>query len=226
VNAISMTYGVSALALLGGASSSLSSVQAATPPTCVPRGAQLLAASQTTAVFRWQEKVIACGPGTSARTLVTEHVAAVPTPSPCAATGCDRRTHPLRTRAVERKLRGARHGALQHRRFSCSGLGRSESCPYASTDALRATGGQRMPFELRPALAPWCQTKGLKASLTLEFGRDAGPNGPLPHCAGRPTPCGGELDVGRTLLAASPSAPLGAARLARVGVPGRAAGRI
>lgn len=79
--------------------------------------------------------------------------------------------------------------------------GRYESCPYANTGLLRATGGQRMAFELRPALEAWCQTKGLKATLTLQFGRDAGPNGPLPRCAGRSTPCGGELDVGQTLLA-------------------------
>jgi hypothetical protein len=82
-----------------------------------------------------------------------------------------------------------------------------------------------MTFELWPALAAWCQTKGLKATLTLEFGRDAGPNGPLPRCAGRPTPCGGELDVGQTLLAANASAPLGAAQLTRVDGPSRAAGR-
>lgn len=81
--------------------------------------------------------------------------------------------------------------------------GRYEACPYASTGLLRATGGQRMTFALRPALElePWCQRKGLQAILTLEFGRDTGPNRPLPRCAGRPTPCGGSLLVGRALLA-------------------------
>jgi|GEM_PF-5942714 len=335
---MSVTYGVSALALLGGASSSFSSAEAATSPTCVPRGAQLLAASQTTAVFRRREKVIACGPGTSARTLVTETrgrradavavrgdriaiagqmssadafagqsvfnvtrvvslsggssleqqnwgtVRSVRLTPAGSAVGLERHGRrvalfsalaqgrvllDVRPSITGLRVRGERVAwstngrrrsydtALPAGSVSLPGPipsghepltgsftapvtgrystvaapvpdeGRYESCPYASTGLLRATGGQRMTFKLRPALEAWCQTKGLKATLTLQFGRDAGPNGPLPRCAGRPTPCGGELDIGQqTLLAANASAPLGAAQLGRVDVPSRAADRI
>ena len=298
---------------------------------------QLLAASQTTAVFRRREKVIACGPGTPARTLVTEtrgrradavavrgdrvaiagqlssadafggqsvfnvtRVVSLPggssleqqnwgtvrsvrlTPAGSAvglerhgrrvalfaalgqgrvlldvrasitglrvrdervawSTNGRRRSYDTAVRAGGVSLPGpipSGHELLIGSfvapvagRYSVVAspvpdLGRSESCPYASTGLLRAAAGQRMTFELRPALEAWCQTKGVKATLTLEFGRDAGPNGPLPRCAGRPTPCGGELDVGQTLLAANASAPLGAGQLARVAVPGHAAGGI
>jgi hypothetical protein len=331
-----VTYGVSALVLLGDASSSVSSAQAATPPPCAPRGVQLLAASQTTAVFRRREKVIACGPGTSARTLVTETrgrradavavrgdriaiagrlssadafggqsvfnltrvvsmsggssleqqnwgtVRSVRLTPAGNAVGLERHGRrvalfaalaqgrvllDVRASITGVRVRGERVAwstngrrrshdiALPVASISLPGpipsgheplsgsfvapvtgrysivaspvpdLGRSESCPYASTGVLRASGGQPMSFELRPALAAWCQTKGLKVTLTLEYGRDAGPNGPLPRCAERPTPCGGELDVGQTLLAANASAPLGAAQLTRVDGPSRAAGR-
>jgi len=328
--------GAGVLVLLGGASSSVSFAEAATAPVCVPRGVQLLAASQTTGVFRRREKVIACGPGVSARTLVTEtggrradavavrgdrvaiagrlsspdafggpsvfnvtRVVSVPggslleqqnwgtvrsvrlTPAGSvvglerhgrrvalfAALAQGRVLLDMRASITGVRVRGERVAwstngrrrshdiAVPMASISLPGpipsgqnpltgsfvapitgrysivaspvpdLGRSESCPYASAGPLRATGGQRMTFELRPALAAWCQTKALKATLTLEFGRDAGPNGP-PQCTGRPTPCGGELDVGQTLLAATASAPLGAAQLAPIDVSSRAAGRI
>lgn len=317
-----MAFSVGAVVLLGGASSSVSAAQA-TPPTCVPRGAQLLAASQTTAVFRRGGKVIACGPGAPARTLVTEThgrradavavrgdrvaiagqlssanafagqsvfnvtrvlglrgrsslqqqnwgtVRSVRLTAAGTAVGLERHGRrvalfaalaqgrvllDVRPSVSGLRVRGERvawstngrrrsydtaapvgsislAGPIPPGHESLAGSfiapvtgrysivaspapheGRYESCPYASTGVLRASGGQRMTFELRPAWEPWCQTRGLQATLTLRFGRDAGPNGPLPRCAGRPPPCGGELDIGRTLLAANPYAPRGAAR--------------
>ncbi len=77
--------------------------------------------------------------------------------------------------------------------------GRSESCPFAATTVRANAPSQRVLFELRPAYEPWCQTKALHATLTLEFGRDAGPQDP-PSCVGRPTPCGGSIRVGQVLL--------------------------
>lgn len=91
--------------------------------------------------------------------------------------------------------------------------GRSESCSHASAGLLRASGGQRMTFELRPALAAWCQTKGLKAILTLEAGRDAGHMAGCLDAQGAPRPVAA-ICVGQTLLAANAPAPLGAAHLA------------
>ncbi len=310
--------GLSVVSVLGGGSASGTSSARAreSSPACLPRaGVQLLAASRTTAVFTRGRRVIVCGPGTSARTLVTQTrgrrvdaasvrgdrvavagrlssadafggqmvfnvtrvlslpagasyeqqnfgtVRSVRLTARGTAVGLERAgTHVSlfaalpegrllldRRRAIGGlRLRGERVGwstngrrrsfdttlpvgsvALQgpipdgHEplkgaivapfagRYSVSAsptptFGRGESCPYAYSETLRAISpAQRIDFELRPAYARWCQAKALLITLTLDFGRDAGPQDRRPRCAGRPTPCGGSLEVGRVLLPAN-----------------------
>ena len=289
---------------------------AETRPPCVPaRGVELLAASQTTAVFRRGERVIACGPGTPSRTLLTlthgrnvdvvavrgnrvavaghlsagdafggktvfniTRVLTLPTGisfeqqnfGPVrsvrltprgTAVGLERsagqvalfaalpggrllldrrpaiRHLRVRSERVAWTVPGRRRGyntAVGPAAITLQGpipsgyaplsgafvapiagrysivaepvpnAGRSESCPFATTTVRANASSQRVLFELKPAYERWCQTKALDATLTLEFGRDAGPEDP-PRCVGRPTPCGGSVRVGQVLLPSTPA---------------------